>query len=89
VDTLDQPSDNVPPDTDYGDMWQSPRPEANDTEFETFNRYIGAEIIINDNGKTRAAKMTNCACDNNGNPIGKKPSNPLLDILEYDCTVGE
>lgn len=70
-------------------MWQPPKPEADETEFETFDKYIGAEFLVNDNGDTVAAKVTKRARDNDGNPIGKKHTNPLLDTREYECTLGD
>lgn len=80
---------HVPPDGEYGDMLQQDRLEADETEFETFDKYIGAEFFVNDNGDYVPAKVLKRARGNDGNAIGKKHSNPLLDTRIYDCELGD
>ncbi len=48
---------NTPLDEEYGDMLQRDRLEADETEFETFDKYIGAEFFVNDNGEYVPAKL--------------------------------
>jgi hypothetical protein len=81
----DAPPADIPTDAEYGDMIQLDKPEADDLEFETFDQYIGAEFAINLNGKLTTAKVTKRARDNEGKPVGKQHSNPLLDSREYEC----
>ena len=75
----------IPTDAEYGDMLQPTKPDADEIEHETYDQYIGAEFLVNDNGDTVAAKVTKRARDNEGKPIGKRNANPLLDTREYDC----
>jgi hypothetical protein len=63
-------------------MMQPDKPEADDIEFETFDHYIGAEFVLNLNGEPTKGKVTKLARDNEGKPVGKQHSNPLLDSRE-------
>jgi hypothetical protein len=38
---------DIPLDAEYGDMIQPPKSDAKDIEYETFDRYIGAEFMVN------------------------------------------
>jgi hypothetical protein len=64
-------------------MMQLTKPDAD--EVETFDQYIGAEFMINDNGDSVPAKVTKRARGNDGNPFGKRHANPLLETREYEC----
>jgi hypothetical protein len=75
----------IPTDAEYGDMMQPDKPEAGDLEFETFDRYIGSEFVVNLNDEPTRAKVMKRGCDNKGKPGGKQHSNPLLDSREYEC----
>jgi hypothetical protein len=59
--------------------------DADEAEFETFDKYIGAEFFVNDNGEYVPAKVLKRARGNDGNAIGKKHLNPLMDTRVYDC----
>ena len=80
---------HTPPDEEYGDMLQRDRLEADETEFETFDKYIGAEFFVNNNGEYVLAKVLKRARGNDGNAMGKKHSNPLMDTSVYDCELGD
>lgn len=83
---------HFPQDADYGDMLlQDEKLDADDTEFESFHKYIGAEFFVNNNdGDQVPAKVVKCARDNEGNVIGQQHSNPLLDTHSYDsCELGD
>ena len=79
----------IPPDAEYGDMLQNDKLDADDTEFESFDKYIGAEFFVNDNGESVPAKVVKRAKDNEGKSIGKQHSNPLMDTRAYDCELGD
>ena len=91
LDDDDTPRDTAlaPADEEYGDMIQSGTLEADDTEFETFDKYIGAEFFVNDNGESAPARVVKRSRGNDGNPIGKKHLYPLLDTSVYDCELGD
>ena len=78
---------DIPPDVEYGDMLQEPKSDADEVEFETFDQYVGAEFLANLNDETSMATVTKHVKDNNGNAIGKKNANPLMDTSEYECTL--
>jgi hypothetical protein len=80
---------HIPTAAEYGDMLQTEKLEADDTEFESFDKYIGAEFFVNDNGESVPAKVVKRARDDAGNPIGKHHSNPLMDTRAYDCELGD
>ena len=90
IDAADPVADaNIPPDAEYGDMIQPPKSEADDIEYETFDQYLSAEFIVNKDGEPAPAKVVKRARDNNGNPIGKRHDNPLLDTREYECMLDD
>jgi hypothetical protein len=84
-DAVDPAADNIPADAEYGDMNQPAKLEADDIEFDSFDKYLNAEFGVNRDGETAIAKVIKRAKDNTGNPIGKRHSNPLLDTREYEC----
>ena len=84
-DAVDSAADNIPADAEYGDMNQPAKLEADDIEFDSFDKYLNAEFGVNRDGETAIAKVIKRAKDNTGNPIGKRHSNPLLDTREYEC----
>ena len=69
--------DNIPLDTEYGDMLQPDKIDADDVEFETFDRYIGAEFLVNQNGESFPVRVTKRVRDNSGKPVGKSNANPI------------
>ena len=78
---------DIPEDSEYGDMMQPPKPEVD--EYETFDQYLGAEFLVNNNGESVPAKVQKRARDNSGKPIGKRNENSLLDTREYDCILDD
>jgi hypothetical protein len=80
-----QPVADIPTAAEYGDRIQPAKCEADDIEFDYFDQYLSAEFVVNRDGDMATAKVIKRAKDNNGNPIGKKHSNPLLDTREYEC----
>jgi hypothetical protein len=84
-----QPVADILTDTEYGDMIQPAKSEADDIEFDSFDQYLSAEFVVNRDGEMATVKVIKRAKDNNGNPIGKKHSNPLLDTREYECELDD
>ena len=80
-------SPNIPLDAEYGDMLRDSKSDADEIEFDTFDQYLGAEFLVNSNGETALATVTKRVKDNDGNAIGKRNANPLLDTREYECTL--
>jgi hypothetical protein len=79
--------DAIPPDAEHGDMIQPAKQDADDIEFETFDQYLNSEfMVLNKDGEnSMATKGVKRTRNNNGNPIGKRNANPLLDTREYEC----
>jgi hypothetical protein len=71
------------------DVLQLPKADADNMEFETFDQYVNAKFVMNDNGEPVIARVTKRAWDNEGNPIGQRNANPLLDTCEYECTMDD
>ena len=65
---------NIPTALKYMDMLQAPKADADDVDFETFNQYLNAKFMINNNGEDEVARVTKRARDNNGKPIRKAQS---------------
>ena len=84
--TIDH-TDYIPLNVEYGDMLQADKIDADDVEFETFDQYIGAEFLVNQNGESIPARVTKRSRDNSGRPVGKSNANPLLDTREYECVL--
>ena len=61
-------------------------PDAKDVEFspETMDTYVGSEIQLPNGDGFIAARVVKRARDNNGNPIGRSHSNPILDTCLYE-----
>ena len=63
-------------------MLQQPSVNADGIEFDSFDQYLGAEFLDNSNGETEMTTVRKTAKDNEGNAIGKRNANPLLDTCE-------
>ena len=72
-------SADIPEDSEYEEKLQNDILDADDTEFESFDKYIGAEFLVNANGESVHAKVVKRAWDNEGRAIGKQHPNPLMD----------
>jgi hypothetical protein len=59
-------------------------PEADDYTPEAFDEYLMAEVLLPNMGTIAKAKVTGRKRDVDGNPIGKRHSNPMLDTREYE-----
>ena len=70
-------------------MFQDDKIEADNTEFESFDKYKGAEFFVNDNGESVPARVVKRARDNEGKPIGRHHANPLMDTRAYNCEIGD
>jgi hypothetical protein len=79
----------IPLDAEYRDMNQPAKSDADDVAFETFDQYLQSEFYVNKDGDVATAKVVKRARDNNGNPIGKRRANPLLDTCEYECELDD
>ena len=55
-------------------------PETDEYEdLELFNKYIGAEINLNQGGQVLHGKVVGWKCNSAGNLVGRGSNNPLLD----------
>ena len=59
-------------------------PEADDEDPDAFDKYIGAQVLLNHGGQVLQAKVTGRKRDADGKPIGRWSQNPLLDTREYN-----
>jgi hypothetical protein len=70
------------------------RKEADDYTEETFDNLVSAQVQLPFGGEMKRGTVANRKRDNNGNPLGMRHENPLLDSRVYeinfdDGTVGE
>ena len=54
-------------------------PEADDYTPEAYDEYLTAEVLLPNMGEITKAKVVGRKRDANGNPIGVRNSNPILD----------
>ncbi|KAI2501803.1 Reverse transcriptase (RNA-dependent DNA polymerase) [Fragilaria crotonensis] len=59
-------------------------PEADDHTPEAYDEYLTAEVLLPIMGNVTKAKVTGRKRDSDGNPIGKRHANPMLDTREYE-----
>ena len=61
-----------------------PVPEADDYTPEAYDEYLTAEVLLPNMGTITKAKVTGRKRDADGNPLGKRHANPMLDTREYE-----
>jgi hypothetical protein len=59
-------------------------PEADDYTPEAYDQYLTAEVLLPNMGNVTKGKVTAHKRDADGNPIGQRHSNPILDTREYE-----
>jgi hypothetical protein len=60
-------------------------PEADNYTLEAYDhQYLTAEVLIPNMGNVTKGKVTACKRDTDGNPIGQRHSNLILDTREYE-----
>lgn len=82
---------------DYGDIFEersedlptiveeeSLIPDIEDRTKEEYDKHIGAEVLIDVGGESRRAVVKSRARDQDGNPIGQRNDNYILDTREYE-----
>jgi len=74
--------DNVGYD-DIDEMVEENAIEQDDYTEETYNQYIGAEVMVTHGDEKICGKVVKRAKGEDGNPIGRRHQNPLLDTHEY------
>ena len=59
-------------------------PEADDYTPEAYDEYLTAEVLLPNMGTITKAKVVGRKRDADGNPIGRRNINPILDTREYE-----
>jgi predicted hotdog family 3-hydroxylacyl-ACP dehydratase len=62
----------------------SAMPEADDFTPEAYDEYLTAEVLLPNMGEVTRAKVVGRKRDADGNPIGLRNTNPILDTREYE-----
>ena len=76
---------NTLSDEAYGDMMTEERPKQNNIDDTSYNKYIGAEVIINVTGEVpRWATVRRCVEDLDRTKVVMYHSNPLMYTWEYE-----
>jgi len=63
--------------------------EQDDYTEESYDAYLGAELLIPSGDHFIVGRVTKRKRDSNGNPIGLRNSNPILDTREYEVQFGD
>jgi hypothetical protein len=63
---------------------KSVMPEADDYTPESYNEYLTAEVLLPNMGTLTKAKVVSRKRDVDGNPVGRRHHNPILDTHEYE-----
>ena len=79
----DRDERNIPSDEEHGDMLFNERPE--DDDEDAIDKCVGMELIM-DAGTDfeRGARVVKRAKDDEGRPIGRAHSNPIVDSRSYE-----
>ena len=59
-------------------------PEADEYTPEGYDEYLTAEVLLPNMGTMSKAKVTGRKRDADGNPLGRRNANPILDTREYE-----
>ena len=82
------PEDLFLPDNEDGDHMPADGtdvvPEADDFTPEAYDEYLTAEVLLPNMGEMTKAKVVGRKRDADGNPIGRRNTNPLLDTRQYE-----
>jgi hypothetical protein len=63
---------------------ESVMPEADDYTPESYDEYLTAEVLLPNMGTLTKAKVISRKRDADGNPVGRRHHNPILDTREYE-----
>ena len=63
--------------------------EADEHTSEAFDQYLGAELKTIYQGESVQATVTKRMKDSNGNPVGRRHKNPLLDTRKYEVELSD
>ena len=63
---------------------EAARPEADEFTPEAYDEYLDAEVLMERGGVMQSGVVKQRKRDDDGNPIGKRNNNPLLDTREYE-----
>jgi hypothetical protein len=63
---------------------ESTMPEADDYTPESYDEYLTAEVLLPNMGTLTKAKVVSRKRDADGNPVGRRHHNPILDTREYE-----
>jgi hypothetical protein len=58
--------------------------EADDYDYDAYDEYLTAEVLLPNGGEITKATVIARKRDRDGNPVGKRHENPLLDTREYE-----
>ena len=74
--------DHITPDYDPVEPEHS-MPDADEWVAEAFDQYIAAEVRLPRNGQEILGQVVSRKRDQDGNPIGRANSNPIMDTRIY------
>jgi hypothetical protein len=58
-------------------------------QYAAYDQYVGAELLLPHGDQMVHGKVIKRARDEDGNPIGKRNTNPILDTREYEVEMSD
>ena len=83
-------AENASTDKDFGNMVQEEKPDRDQFETDSYDKYIGAELIVDrGDGDKQRGRVSKRAKGKNGEFVGRSHTNPLMDTREYKFPDGD
>ena len=76
---------NTPSDDEYAEMLPEDRPDCDDLDVDAYDKYIGAEVLMDVKGEgSRWDTVKRRVRNDDGTVVGTNHQNPLMDTREYE-----
>jgi hypothetical protein len=66
------------------DPVEETEPDADDWTPEAYDQYLSAQVVLSQGDENYRGTVKRQKQDNDGNPVGVRHSNPILDTREYE-----
>jgi len=63
--------------------------EQDDYTEETYDAYLGAELLVPSGDNFIVGRVIKRIRDEDGNPVGQRHNNPILDTRRYEVQFGD
>ena len=83
-DVFPLPPDDLEEEDEVADSTDGGMPEADEYTPDSFDQYLAADVLLDRAGELVRGRVVGRKRDADGNPIGIRNPNPMLDTREYD-----